>query len=229
MIPVYFTFAGDVPTELAERMVLGVNQAMPGAKIFQLTDESTNAISGTEPIRLPRGKDFIEFSYRHLMSIEGDFIRIDYDVFVQKDLTEVFNDDFEVGLTIRTPEDKATPWNSKLVQLYPHNLGVAFSKGKHSFWKEQYEAYRSISNPDGWMDACTATEMAYKTTRCRVRDYPCFKYNYTPVSQSEDVSDKYAVHYKGIRKAWMVDSEHTRSEGLRVGLLANQNMKRKVA
>lgn len=227
MIPVYFTFAGPVPTELADRMVEGINQAMPGSEIYQMTDEATPAIRGTKQIRLPRGEDFIEFNYRHHTLIQGDFIRIDYDVLVQKDLSEVFEDDFDVGLTIRTDDDKATPANSLLVQMYPHNFGVAFSKGAHTFWQEMYDAYMAIPHRDGWMDACAATEVAYRTTKVKVKDYPCFKYNYTPVTQFEDLSDKYAVHYKGPRKAWMVDTAHTRSEGSRVGVMAGANMHRK--
>ena len=203
-IPVCFTYTHDVPLAIASRLIESVKREMPKSHIYHQTDEVTPEIEGTITVRLSKGEDFAEFFLRHLAECPLErFIKLDYDCVVRRSLYPVFKHSFQVGLTRRDPKDSAQ--SDAFTQRHPHNAGVMFSNGRHSFWKELYQAYMAIPDADGWMDACDAMETAVKATRCKVKDFPCSIYNYTPSMPDEDLSGRDVVHYKGMRKHWALD------------------------
>lgn len=201
-IPVAFLFAGDIPRSVAQKMIDSVRDCMPSSPIIHQTDEDTPAFEGTETVRLKweNRKDPAEFFWLHMKNLRGDFIKLDYDCVMQQSLRGVFNHDFEAGLTIR--DDRDVSISRAFLVRHPHNAGVMFSKGSHSFWQEVYDVYCALPDRDGWMDACDALETAVKRTKVRVKNFPAFEYNYTPISPYERLEGKYVVHYKGVRKHW---------------------------
>ena len=42
------------------------------------------------------------------------------------------------------------------------------------------------------------------TTTLNLKTFPCSLYNYTPDRSDEDLSERFVVHYKGLRKEWML-------------------------
>lgn len=205
-IPVLFTYTQEVPLSIALRLIDSIKREMPQSHIYHQTDETTPEIPGTRTVRLPKGEDFAEFFLRHLAECQLDkFIKLDYDCVVVRSLYPLFNHDFEVGLTRRDLSDKAQ--GDEFTRRHPHNAGVMFSKGKHSFWKELHQEYMSIPDRDGWMDACDAMEAAVGKTKCNVKDFPCSRYNYTPETPLDDLTGRDVIHYKGMRKHWSLDSE----------------------
>jgi hypothetical protein len=204
-IPVCFTYTQDVPLAIAQRLIDSVKREMPRSHIYHQTDETTPAIEGTITVRLPKTEDFAEFFLRHLAECPLEkFIKLDYDCVVLRSIYPLFTDDFQVGLTRRDVGDKAQ--GDAFTKRHPHNAGVMFSKGKHTFWKELYQAYMAIPDRDGWMDACDAMETAVANTKVKVKDYPCSRYNYTPEMPLEDLKGRDIVHYKGMRKHWALDT-----------------------
>lgn len=204
-IPIVFTYTSNVPLILAERLVASIKKVMPGSHIYQQTDARTDEIPGCKAVRRTKGEDFAEFFLGHLAECQLDrFIKLDYDCIVQKDLRPVFKEEFQVGLTVRDEDDKSL--SDFFSKRHPHNAGVMFSKGKHSFWVELYQEYMNIIDRDGWMDACDAMETAVAKTKVKLKDFPCRIYNYTPVMPDDPANHAAVVHYKGNRKHWGLDT-----------------------
>jgi len=204
-IPVAFVFAGNLPRSVAARMIDSVREAMPQSPIIHQTDLDTEAFPDCEVVRLAweNRQDVAEFFWRHLVELGDtgqDFIKLDYDCVMQQSVRGVFNRDFQAGLTVRDERDVSLANAFRL--RHPHNAGVMFSKGKHTFWQEVYDIYCGIANRDGWMDACDALEMAVERTKVKIEDFPAFEYNFTPISPYERLENKFVVHYKGNRKHW---------------------------
>lgn len=214
---VSFFFAGDIPRSIAERMLKSVRETMPNVPIVHQTDAETKAFDGCEVIRLPwsEKRDVAELFWRHMAQAKGDFIKLDYDCVVMQSLRGVMTQEFQAGLTIRDDRDVSLSNTFRL--RHPHNAGVMFSKGEHTFWREVYEAYMAIPDRDGWMDACDALETAVANTKAKIQDFPAFLYNFTPISPYERLNGKFVVHYKGKRKHWHGGSDMDEMEaGLEV-------------
>jgi hypothetical protein len=80
----------------------------------------------------------------------------------------------------------------------PINCGVMFSRSP-AFW---HACLEWCSGKDvGWYADQLAVAAVWK--RFNVLRLHCDNFNYTPRSRDEDVSSRYAVHYKGKRKEWM--------------------------
>ena len=202
-IQVAFLFAGNLPRQVAQRMIDSVRENMPRATIIHQTDYETQGFEGCKTVRLMEPKDhndIAEFFWRHTKLLKGPFIKLDYDCVMMQSCAGVFNQDFEVGLTIRDDRDVSLSNTFRL--RHPHNAGVMFSKTDNSFWSEVYDAYMAIPERDGWMDACDALETAVERTKVKLLDFPAYDYNYTPVSPYERLDNKFIVHYKGNRKHW---------------------------
>ena len=166
--------------------------------IVQLTDEGTAPITGCTAVRLPwDGKNPMTFKMQHLAELRGDVLVLDTDVIVKTDLSPVFYLPFDIALTWR--EGPIFDTSGKDIQpSMPWNCGVMFSR-KPQFWADCLEW--CAGQPDSWY----ADQLAVKVIRKNYHTLRlhCDNFNYTPKSSAEDVSNRYAVHYKGHRKAWM--------------------------
>lgn len=176
----------------ANAMIWAVRKHMPDVPIFQLTDEDTPEIEGAKAIRLHNDFEHLTlFRMRHLSLLEGDVLCLDTDVIVQADLQPVFSFDFDVALT-RRDHKVVDPDGRDLAKLMPYNTGVTFQRnGK--FWAECLEAVKDCGF--GWYsDQLAAAKM---DRFYRVLKLNCDNFNHKPQSQDEDISARYAVHYKG--------------------------------
>ena len=210
-------FAGKIPREIAECWYTALRKHMDH-KIVHCTDLETEAFSFADEVQRIDEQDIPRAKYRHLSLLKGDILMIDYDVIVQKDVSEVFNKKFDLALTLR----KSNRGKSEMLHLgSPHNTGVIFSR-TNEFWKECEKRYLCYPDNQKWMvGQVNITESAHiHRKRFKIIELPAYLYNYTPQVKDEDLSEKYLVHYKGNRKHWMVDTKAAFDEGYRVAKLS---------
>lgn len=204
-ITVAFLLVGEEQVPLATAAVHYVQKAMPRANIVQMTDSVTPAVA--EPLRMPwDGLHLMTYRLAHLAALPAtDTLIIDTDVIVQRDISALFDEKFDVALTRR---DKSIMWRGIDVgALMPYNTGVMLSR-KPEFWEKCHawcsKAQEEIQN---WFGDQMAVKAVVSKPGFDVALLPCEEYNYTPGSVLEDVSDRAIVHYKGAagRKQWMLD------------------------
>lgn len=210
-------FAGNLPREIADVWYKNIRKHMK-QDIVHLTDLETEPLSFADEVQRIDEKDIAKAKYKHLSMLKGDVLNLDYDIIVQKDVSDVFNRPFDVALTKRRVEEGKF---KMLLLSQPHNTGVVFSRCRE-FWELCLERYDKYPENAGWMvgQVCISECAHLHRERFRFLELPAALYNYTPKNREENVSGRFIVHYKGPRKDWMVNSDAAAAEGVRVGLLA---------
>lgn len=207
MIAVGFLHVGKI-SKVAQVMVASVKRVMPAAKIVQMTDYDTKPVTGVDEIIRKRydGRFLMPYRMLHLQDFpEPQAIFLDTDIVVRKDLTPVFDEDFDVGLTIRLGPI-IDPNGVDVTKEMPYNTGVMFSKqaGK-PFWAGAHRYCLSLPEEEReWWGDQISVKATADTSSLKLKTFPCNLYNYTPSSPDENLSDKFIVHYKGRRKDWML-------------------------
>ena len=196
---VAFLHAGQDP-KYAQVMVASVRRHMPGVEILQLTDETTPAIDGCAPVRLPwDGEEPMFFKMAHLARLHGDVLALDTDVVVQADLSGVFTLPFDMAFTWRDGPIRG-PGGQDIAKIMPINCGVMFQREPRFWlacmdWCQQHKC-------DHW--CADQLAVAHNAIFWDVLRLHCENFNYTPNKRTEDVSQRLVVHYKGDRKEWML-------------------------
>jgi len=192
-------------------MVASVRAAMPHARIVQMTDYLTMEVTGVDELIRKKWDQKFLMPYRllHLKEFPaGNVILLDADVVVQKDLSRLFKDEFDIALTFRDETDPSLRSTPLAYKLMPFNAGVMLSRASGmEFWAEAHSLCLGMSekNRDWFGDQLAIKEVA-GTTKLKVRQYPCATFNYSPAFLNEDLGEKYVIHYKGPnRKIWMRD------------------------
>lgn len=207
MLTVGFMHIGKI-SKVAQIMVASVRRAMPTARIVQMTDADTKPVTGVDEVIRKRydGRFLMPYRLLHLKDFpDTDAVFLDTDVIVQKDLSSVFQNDFDIGLTIRN-QPIFDPDGTDVTIAMPYNTGVVFSRASgQSFWETAYRHCLTLSNEKKkWWGDQLSIKAAADTATLNLKTFPCYLYNYTPESPYEDVSEKFVVHYKGQRKEWML-------------------------
>ena len=185
---------------IAKHLIESVRSVMPGTKIVQLTDYKTPAvcpdtrrIGGDMPMAVRR--------IMHHAELEGDWLFIDTDCVILKDVSHVFDDEFEIALTDR----KGSIWEkSPYGMVMPYNMGVTFSRGPE-FWKVVLKYLRNLpAQYQQWEGdqrvVCELVRSGYP-----VRVLPGRIYNYTPMERTDPLDHAAIAHFKGPRKHWIGD------------------------
>jgi hypothetical protein len=202
-IPVRVT--SDLSPTLAYVMADSVRRHMPNAKLIHVAEPGATKLDGFDEVMhvAPEG-DFVEQLFRVLAAIEGNVLSLDYDIIINADVSNVFDSDFDAVFTTRPPKDGTI----KRSMQDTYNMGVVFSKNP-VFWEALRDMYLTCEGRDGWLRSQTlASHLARALSgRFRVAELPGEIYNYTPMSESEDLTRRRIVHYKGSRKVWMLPPE----------------------
>lgn len=192
----------DLPTKeylwMGRKSVMRARKHMPKAEIVLLTtDDFPDTDWNVDRVeRLgPNMGGFYGYRKCKAQSTEdGDCLFLDVDCFVKKDVSHVFDKDFDAALCLR--------YMTKMVEKNPFNGGVAFSRNK-KFWEEVA----------GTPDCHTSTvDTEGRFSRIAMNDKYDIKalngdlYNYPPKAADDDLMGKYIVHYKGDRKQWLFPS-----------------------
>lgn len=191
----------DLPTDeyiwFARASIASVRSVMPGAEVVLLTTTQWNGPDlGADNVRRLNLPMDCFYGYRKYFSqsmIDGDNLFLDVDCIVQKDVSKIFEREFDISVCYRCKQDK-------LQNNIPFNGGVVFSRCPE-FWKE------AAGNPDDHKD-WSKTEKRLSETAMNddylVRVIDGNVYNYTPNVSGEDMSERTIVHYKGRRKEFLL-------------------------
>jgi hypothetical protein len=190
---------------LPSLMVASARAAMPGAEIVQMTDGETPAVPGVDTLarRDWNGKKLMIFRLAHLAALERTAcVLLDTDVIVQRPLEHVFEQPFDVALTVRHERIKDLD-GVNIVERMPYNTGVMFSRAPQ-FWVQALEYCRGLTDDlHDWYGDQVSVKHVADSGGFKVLELPCNPYNHTPRVEQEPVQDCYVVHYKGARKEWM--------------------------
>lgn len=172
-----------------------------GHTIIQMTDEKTPAIDGCEVVRMPwDGVHLMPYRLKHLADLqEPDLCVLDTDTVMLKDVSDVWGD-WDLALTKRGPT--VDVGGKSITKWMPYNIGVMFVrdpavwKVAHGLCLELPEEYHRW-----WGDQLA---MRGVSERFRLLELPASEWNCTP-DHPGHIPDARVLHYKGLRKAWMVD------------------------
>ena len=131
----------------ADGLVRSVRTVMPGVPVVQFSDPVTPAITAvTEVRRLPQeSASMAVMRFRHQANVTGDWLFLDTDIVVQKDVRKVFHSVFHIAVTTRNwPHLKAA---EGFTERMPFNTGVIFSRSQ-KFWQEALEILESSETHD---------------------------------------------------------------------------------
>lgn len=185
----------------ATSLVREVSAVMPGVEIVQFTDETTPAVIGVSAVRrLPHGP-MLERRLEHYASVDGEWLLVDTDVSIRKDVRDVFASDFEVALTDR--DWPHLPQEERFLQTMPFNTGIVFTRCQ-AFWRDVLQVWRSY--PEAARDWLSEQRAVYACVRAgahRVKILPGQIYNYPPASDADANPTPAIYHYKGPRKSWL--------------------------
>lgn len=190
--------------DFARLMLESVRKSMPGVPVHHFTDGVCPGLAGVD--KVDRITDAVPMAIRRMMhhaACRGEWLFIDSDIIVQKDVSDVFNDPFDVALTDR----EGTITNeAAYAAVMPYNIGVTFSRNPE-FWLLVIQYMKTLKmNFQEWEgDQRIICEMVkQKAHPFNVKILPGAKYNYPPKSDKDDLSSPSIVHWKGNRKKWML-------------------------
>ncbi len=190
--------------EFAKKMLKSAKAVMPDVEVWQLTDATSDVLEGIDGVH--RIKEKLPMAILRMTcnaTLEGDWLFIDPDILIQKDVRHVFNEDFDIALTDRA----GTITNeAEFAKAMPYNLGVSFSRCP-KFWQRVVEYMKGSLQPQHqhWMgDQMVVCEMIKQKTdpEFYVEILPGLTYNYPP-KFAGDGKDAAMVHYKGPRKQFL--------------------------
>jgi hypothetical protein len=192
---------------IATLMVASVRSVMPGVEIVQMSEPDTAAVPGVDTVirREREGMRLTQYRLAHFAALERPAILfIDPDVIVQRPVDHVFEQPFDVALTVRHERMKDLR-GVNLTPLMPYNMGVSFSR-QPRFWAAAGDHCGQLAQDEfnNWYGDQLSIKHVADTGAFRVLELPCDQYNYSPRTEDEDVEERYAVHYKGQRKEWMM-------------------------
>jgi len=190
--------------DIAKFLIQSVRESMPDVDIVQFTDDQSPEVKGVDDIHRIGGD--LPMAIRrmtHHSRVSGEWLFVDTDVVIKKDVRKVFLDDFDIALTDR----EGTITNEhKYAQVMPYNIGVVFSRSPN-FWKFVVDTLKTVPpNFQHWEgDQRVICEMMklglHRKYGFNVKIIPGRQYNYPP--KSEDDTDASILHYKGNRKKYL--------------------------
>ncbi len=184
---------------IARHLIRSVKLCMPDVEVCQLTDDKTPVLDGATAIRLGGDMPMAVRRISHHAMLGGEWLFIDTDCVVRKDVRHVFNDDFEVALTDR----KGSMWEkTPYGMVMPYNMGVTFSRSPE-FWgvvlKHLITLPKEFQRWEG--DQRVVCEMVRAGYPAKV--LPGRIYNFTPEEKTDSLEHAAIVHFKGKRKHWI--------------------------
>ena len=196
-----FFVQGEQHLPLAQSLIASAKKAMPDVEVFQLTDGKCPAV--TEAIRIPGEMPMGVRRVKHYANLQGDWLFLDTDILIRKDVRDVFDKPFDVAVASRT----GTIWeNCDYAAVMPYNFGVVFSRNP-KFWQAHLAMLQTLPKKlQEWEGEQLVLCALAKRPRSpyKVEVLPS-SYNWTPAKKQDDISHAHILHLKGPRKAWLPD------------------------
>lgn len=196
-----FFVQGEDHLQYARLLLASAHRAMPGTEVLQLTNGSCPEI--TRAIRIPGEMPMGVRRLKHYANLEGDWLFLDTDILIKKDVGHVFDKPFDIALASRD----GTAWaGTEYAKVMPYNFGVVFSRNRE-FWKQALAALQCAPKQlQEWEGEQRITcEMATHKRSPFGVEILSSDYNYTPKIREENLEGRFILHLKGPRKAWMSD------------------------
>lgn len=194
---------------MGDAMIRSVRETMPGVSVTQLTDLTSPALHGVSSVIRRAPAPLALATARLYSELEGEWLLVDTDVLVQRDVRHVFDEPFDVAVVERGPtlvvgEMVPGTKSRQFIERMPHNIGVVFSRCP-AFWAEVARRMEQESEKlQAWMGNQEIACQLIREGKWRIRVLPA-TYNWAPAVSNEDVSQQAIVHYKGpVRKDWML-------------------------
>lgn len=186
----------------ARALVRSVRAAMPDVPVVQFTDEASPAVEGVDGVRRKPREAMALLRMRHHAGVQGDWLFVDTDVLIQRDVRDVFRKPFDLAIP-----DRVWPHlrpSSGFTRRMPFNMGVVFSRCR-AFWADVY--WRLLQRPKAerrWMGDQEMFCEVLAEHRHKVRTLPGLTYNFPPALEGDDLTasaalepDAAIVHFKG--------------------------------
>jgi hypothetical protein len=189
---------------IAKHLIKSCQKVMPDVEVFQLTDDKTPALA--EAIRIGGDIPMAVRRITHHSTLEGDWLFVDTDCVIRKDVRSVFDDPFEIAVTDR----KGSIWEkSPYGMVMPYNMGVTFSRSP-GFWKIVLENLLTL--PEKYQQWEGDQRVVCEMIRAGfpVKVLPGKVYNYTPEVRGDKAEHAAILHLKGPRKHWIEDYANNR-------------------
>lgn len=204
----YTAFSRDpIHYALARGMLRSVREAMPGVPVVQFTNDISPAVLGVDEVRRLPDEPLCLITARHYSQAEGEWLLIDTDVLVQRDVRPVFEGapwDLAVADregTLVEGEAPYNPWTGG------YNIGVVYQRNGRAFWQDVVEGLlKSEPRIRHWMGNQIIACKLITEGKHNVGILPGRIYNYPPKTAADDYSHAAVVHFKGPkRKQWLWD------------------------
>ncbi len=206
-----FVHVGPVHAEHAALMgmlIRSVRATMPAVAIVHLTDLATEAAPGVDEVCRRPVSSAVALAvlqlYAEASALAPAWLFVDTDVLVHAPVDHVFSQDFDVAVAKRDGTFRPGEADTKFMRSMPFNKGVVFSRSE-PFWRDAVARLQAMkSTRRAWMGDQLAMNEAIASGRYRVRVLDA-RYNYPPQSKAENLSGQFVTHWKGPRKAWLLE------------------------
>lgn len=189
----------------AQLLIESVRRSLPGVAIVHMTDDSTPAMPGVDDVRRgPAMPIALGCLTAYAAAGAGDWLFVDTDVIVQRDVRWIFDKPFDIAVADRTGTLRPKEVGTKFMAAMPYNKGAVFSRSP-AFWRAATLRLCQLSTKrQGWMgdQHAMCDVIAAGQFQIEILDS---RYNYAPHRADEDLNSKAIVHFKGPRKAWMLE------------------------
>ena len=191
---------------MADMLVRSCQQAMPDVPIVHLTDMHSPAMVGVQGVVRREHPKTAMLRIEHQRDCEGEWLFLDTDVLVQRDVRHVFDEAFDVAIADRV--GCATPTEGEAYPLYqkmPYNSGIVFSRSS-AFWAAVLHHMQTVPPmKQEWMGDQYAVCAVVDQHQFTVKMLPGRIYNCPPMNSRDRCEDAAIVHFKGPdRKQFML-------------------------
>jgi hypothetical protein len=191
--------------QLAAKLIASARRHMPNVPIVHLTDLTTLGIPGVNEVVRSATTGRIALDVLDAYArCEGDWLLVDTDVLIQRDVRWIFGRKFDIAVATREGTLKPKEVGTKFMSAMPFNKGAVFSRSP-AFWAAAAARLRELpAKRQAWMGDQQAMCDVIASERFVVQVLEA-RYNYPPKSRDENVNSQAILHFKGPRKAWMLE------------------------
>src|SRR5690606_6368100 len=187
---------------LAQVMISSVREHMPNAIVTQLTDMRSGRVPGVDEVRRMEGKTYPYILFKHMADVPEPFIRVDYDMIFQGDITHILEGDHDLAFNLHSDPEVLATWGKD----YPFATCIwGANRGKE--FVEDFRKRHLESGRDDWMGLIPSVNETIRSGKYKIRSLPGEIYNYTPKDRNDRPKGALVIHFKGTRKSWMLPEE----------------------
>jgi hypothetical protein len=166
-------------------------------------------------------RSWAELKFLEQHDFSSHIVMMDSDMLINANLEDIFEENFDVGLTYnggKSKADKKMPINGglKIVHAHKRDAAIAFSQkiyelcnSEHlaqyrTWWGDQYALIEAIGNDNFWH---RDSDRILSEGGGSILLLPCNKYNFSPTCKAKAIrkkwNDKKIIHFRGPRKQLM--------------------------